>query len=85
MVLFNGPMSLADSATVSDFIAVELSGGYPQLRINLGDGELVLPQGGGKNLLKVNDGKWHTLEVFHDGKVVFVHFAHVYNIAVRKF
>ena len=70
LVLFNGPMSATDSVIVLDFIAIELSGGYPQLRINLGDGELLLPQAGGKSLLKVNDGKWHTLEVFHEGQQI---------------
>src|SRR6218665_3371049 len=71
LVLFNGPMSAADSSIFTDYIAMQLSGGYPKLRINLGEGELLLPEAGSNNLLKVNDGKWHTLEVFHDGQVVF--------------
>lgn len=84
LVLYNGPMSATDASVVSDFIAVELSGGYPQVRINLGDGDLLLPQGGGKNLLKINDGKWHTIEVFHERQVLFLHCSRMCNIECEE-
>lgn len=66
LLLFNGPMTAADSAFV-DFVAIQIRNGRLELRINLGDGNLLLPST--NVFLPVNDGRWHTVEVFHEGLV----------------
>lgn len=69
LLLYNGPMYDEDAADVPDFISIELLVGFPKLRINLGDGEIVLPSSGQAGLASLNDGSWHTVEVFKTGKV----------------
>lgn len=67
LLLFNGPMTAADSAFV-DFVAIQIRNGRLELRINLGDGNLLLPST--NVFLPINDGRWHTVEVFHEGLVI---------------
>ena len=63
LLLYNGPMN---SNEPHDFISVELVGGHPKVRVDLGEDEIVLEVTTGKRL---DNGKWHTLEIFKDNKV----------------
>ena len=65
LLLYTGPVS--DPSTLRDFMAVELVNGFPQLRLSLGEGEIVLPDTPPSAFL--NDGNWHSVEVFRMGKV----------------
>ena len=69
LLLYNGPIYDADAIDVPDFISFELQSGFPKLRINLGNGEVVLPPTGQAGLASLNDGYWHTIEVFRIGRV----------------
>ena len=52
-----------------DFLSVELRGGEPRLRVDLGSGPisadgLEIPNG-----KRLDDGEWHTIEIFKEGMV----------------
>ena len=73
LLLYNGPMLAQDAP---DFISLELKSGYPLLRVNLGEGELSLTVDGRdkqnqETLKPINDGEWHTIDIFKTGKVNF--------------
>ena len=68
LLLYNGPMDGVDAANVPDFISIELLSGQLRLRIDLGDGEVVLPPSDTTGPA-LNDGNWHTVEVFRSGTV----------------
>ena len=58
----------------TDFLILEMRGGYPELRINHGSGEAKLTINGkdgrgDRSLMKLNDGRWHRIDIFRDGKV----------------
>jgi len=65
MLFYTGPIS--DPSSLKDFMAIELVNGYPRLRLNLGDGELMIPNS--LPALSLSDGNWHSVEVFRNGKV----------------
>ena len=72
LLLYNGPMTTDD--IVFDFFLLELVGGYPKVRVDMGDGELVLEITGRNEASDVrldplNDGTWHSIELFKNGKV----------------
>jgi len=65
LLFYTGPIS--DPSTLRDFMAVELINGFPQLRLSLGDGEVVLPSS--RPSVSLSDGNWHSVEVFRVGRV----------------
>lgn len=74
LLLYDGPVKDTSDQDVRDFISVELIGGYPRLRANLGDGEVTISvdgrdAGGAQTLNKLNDGSWHTITVWKRSKV----------------
>ena len=63
-----------------DFMLLELRGGYPYMRINLGSGEVKLSldgedKQGVKRMDKLNDGKWHRIDVIISTRVSAFDFA----------
>jgi hypothetical protein len=48
---------------------LELQGGYPRIRVNLGDGEVTLRLDGAVGASTLNDGNWHSIEYFYDKQV----------------
>jgi hypothetical protein len=52
-----------------DFFVLELQGGYPRIRVNLGDGEVTLRLDGAVGASTLNDGNWHSIEYFYDKQV----------------
>ena len=52
-----------------DFFVLELEDGWPRIRVNLGDGEVVLRLDGNTGTPTLNDGDWHTIEYFYDKQV----------------
>jgi len=75
LLLYNGPMYVPGTNDVNDYIGIDLNGGYPRARIKMGSSPDVLlfvhglNSKGEKKLSELNDGKWHTLELFKDGLV----------------
>ena len=74
LVLYNGPLHPPKAGDEKDFILLELRNGYPYLRINHGSGETQLAIDGrdrqGKvQLERLNDGKWHRVDIFRKGNV----------------
>ena len=68
LLLYNGPMYNTDANNkddMRDFISIALESGYPVVRVDLGDGEEELKV----DAVRLDDGFWHTLEVFKTGKV----------------
>jgi len=65
LMFYTGPIS--DPSPVKDFMAIELANGYPRLRVDLGDGEVMVPNS--PPALSLSDGNWHSVEVFRNGKV----------------
>ncbi|CAH1779064.1 unnamed protein product [Owenia fusiformis] len=83
LLLYNGPWenvnaNSLDNPVPQDFISVELEGGYPKVRLDLGTGAREMRvQGrdlGGNNVMpKLSDGKWHKIDIIKIGqKVHFV-------------
>ncbi len=60
--MFDTPISDLERTS---FLSVELVGGHPRLRINLGDGETMATV----DARRLNDGKWHTLQIIKNGRV----------------
>ncbi|XP_053257900.1 neural-cadherin-like [Podarcis raffonei] len=60
LLLYNGPLSDSGPGNSENFIAIELSGGTPVLKVNhgLGTVELHLP-----SYVNLTDKRWHRLEV----------------------
>ena len=67
MLFYTGPLSGSDSSAPKDFMAVQLVSGYPQLRLNLGDGEVTIPAS--PPSVSLSNGNYHSVEVFRRGKV----------------
>ena len=65
LLLYNGP---THDDEAPDFMSLELVDGYPKLRVNLGEGEIALDVRG----QRLNNGKWHSLEVFKNNRVCFL-------------
>ncbi|KAL5017569.1 hypothetical protein ScPMuIL_007158 [Solemya velum] len=75
LLMYEGPIRSLEPGESPDFLLLELIGGYPSLRINLGDGELQLQitgqsEHGEKKMEKLNDGKWHRIDIVRRGKFV---------------
>ena len=75
-----------------DFILLELRNGYPLLRLNHGSGETKVSvdgrdRQGHVRLGKLNDGFWHRVDIFRNGKVTLSSILHSYLNAgdVQKF
>ena len=78
LILYNGPMRSLEPGEQSDFILLELKQGYPQLRINHGSGEAKLSINGkdgrgDRSLTKLNDGRWHRVDIYRKGRVSDTH------------
>ncbi|KAL5017034.1 hypothetical protein ScPMuIL_006623 [Solemya velum] len=75
LLLYDGPTNMATSGEPSDFILLELVGGYPRLRIDLGSGEVALSLNGINKegvvrMQKLNNGKWHRIDIIKMGKFI---------------
>ncbi len=73
-MLVAGPMFDSSEEEGGSFVSLELRDGYPRMRINLGDGEATLSVSGRnadgqQRLPRLNDGKWHTVEIFKNALV----------------
>lgn len=76
LIFYNGPTRELTSGEDTDFILLELRGGYPVLRLNHGTGEVKLAidghdKHGTRQLQKLSDGVWHRVDIFRRGKVTF--------------
>ncbi|XP_077567014.1 neural-cadherin-like [Stigmatopora nigra] len=67
LLLYTGPMATLLPGDVEDFMAIELTGGAPILKINHGSGTLVLQL---VNSASLADGRWHRLDVRSNSKEV---------------
>ncbi|ELU14775.1 hypothetical protein CAPTEDRAFT_226653 [Capitella teleta] len=75
LLLYSGPMRDTEASDMRDYLALTLESGYPVLRANIGDDELTLSISGNnkrgqKTLSAMNDGNWHTVEIFKQGKML---------------
>lgn len=62
-------MGVAPEENGMDYLVLELRGGYPLLRVNLGTGEgrAVIDGKDGEGVVKVNklsDGQWHRIDIY---------------------
>ncbi len=60
-----------------DFMVLQLKSGFPTLRINHGSGETKLTidgrdRAGNVRMQRLNDGFWHKIDIFREGKVRLV-------------
>ena len=74
IILYNGPIRELMTDEVEDFVILELRKGYPILRINHGTGEGKLQidgrdRAGNLRMRGLNDGKWHKIDIFRNGRV----------------
>uniref|UniRef100_H0ZFH7 Neural cadherin n=1 Tax=Taeniopygia guttata TaxID=59729 RepID=H0ZFH7_TAEGU len=67
LLLYSGPLSNPEPGSTENFIAIELSGGIPVLKMSHGSGSVVLQF---PSHLNVADKKWHRLEVRTNGQAV---------------
>lgn len=75
LLLYTGPMYNTTATDNLAFLSVELTQGYPRVRVNLGEGEGTALTVSGLNSAGVlrmgplNDGMWHTIEIIKQGQV----------------
>ncbi|NXC74003.1 CADN protein, partial [Anhinga anhinga] len=67
LLLYSGPLSNPEPGSTENFIAIELSGGIPVLKMSHGSGFMMLQF---PSHLNVADKKWHQLEVRTNGQDV---------------
>ncbi|NWI22251.1 CADN protein, partial [Sula dactylatra] len=67
LLLYSGPLSNPEPGSTENFIAIELSGGIPVLKMSHGSGFVMLQF---PSHLNVADKKWHQLEVRTNGQDV---------------
>ncbi|XP_051916309.1 neural-cadherin-like [Hippocampus zosterae] len=67
LLLYAGPLAMLLPGDVEDFLAIELIGGSPNLKINHGSGTLVLQL---LNSAGLADRRWHRLDVRSNSKEV---------------
>ncbi|NXX74863.1 CADN protein, partial [Urocolius indicus] len=67
LLLYSGPLSNPEPGSSENFIAIELSGGIPVLKMSHGSGFVMLQF---PSHLNVADKKWHRLEVRTNGQDV---------------
>uniref|UniRef100_A0AAQ6IRH7 Neural-cadherin-like n=1 Tax=Anabas testudineus TaxID=64144 RepID=A0AAQ6IRH7_ANATE len=70
LLLYAGPLATLLPGDTEDYMAIELIGGTPSLKINHGSGTLVLQL---TNNVGVADRRWHRLDVRSNSKVRAVH------------
>ena len=77
MIFYNGPLRTSRNTSVmtSDYMLLELHGGYPLLRVNHGSGEARLEidaRDATRNTRQqqLNDGRCHRIDVFRRGRQV---------------
>uniref|UniRef100_A0A673XXT8 Neural-cadherin-like n=1 Tax=Salmo trutta TaxID=8032 RepID=A0A673XXT8_SALTR len=66
LLLYSGPLATLQPGDPEDYMAIELIGGTPSLKINHGSGTLVLQLQGN---MVVSDRRWHRLDVRSNSKV----------------
>lgn len=69
LIFYNGPLNLTNPATYTDptdYVVLQLRGGYPELTVDLGTGALTLSL----KAIKLSDGKWHHINIRKDGKMI---------------
>uniref|UniRef100_A0A3Q2XMW5 Neural-cadherin-like n=1 Tax=Hippocampus comes TaxID=109280 RepID=A0A3Q2XMW5_HIPCM len=71
LLLYAGPLATLLPGDVEDFMAIELIGGSPNLKINHGSGTLVLQL---LNSAGLADRRWHRLDVRSNSKVRQLYF-----------
>ncbi|XP_055789881.1 neural-cadherin-like [Salvelinus fontinalis] len=67
LLLYSGPLATLQPGDPEDYMAIELIGGTPSLKINHGSGTLVLQLQGN---MVVSDRRWHRLDVRSNSKDV---------------
>ncbi|NXN44249.1 CADN protein, partial [Rhinoptilus africanus] len=67
LLLYSGPLSNPEPGSTENFIAIELSGGVPVLKMGHGSGFVMLQF---PSHLNVADKKWHRLEIRTNGQDV---------------
>lgn len=75
LIFYNGPVAELGRDDPVDFIALSLQGGYPVLQLDHGSGTVTLTLDGrdlqgNRPLQKLNDGRWHHLDIIRKGKEV---------------
>nr|BAD91055.1 Af2-cadherin [Artemia franciscana] len=83
LLLYNGPIVLPEPEEMlnSDFIALELRGGYPRLLIDFGSGTLELRV---ETPRKLDDMDWHRIDIFWDTENVRMIVDHCRTAAVYE-
>jgi dynein heavy chain 2 len=74
LIFYNGPVEELSRDDNQDFIALSLIDGYPELQIDHGSGSVTLTLdgrdlNGDRHLQKLNDGRWHHVDIVRKGKV----------------
>ena len=74
LIFYNGPVEELGRDDPIDFIALSLIEGYPMLQLDHGTGRVTLTldgrDGNGDRFLqKLNDGRWHHIDIIRKGKV----------------
>ena len=79
LLLYNGPMVQPSAGDVTDFISVELNGGMPRVRLDMGDGEVTLTV---TTATQLHDGNWHTIEIYKQARVsiLYIRKQHIYSL-----
>ncbi|XP_061183428.1 neural-cadherin-like [Saccostrea echinata] len=75
LILYSGPVTNLDPNAPQDFMYLQLTGGYPELVLDHGSGNVTLTLNGrnSQGQLKMNplnDGTWHKIDVTRQGKFV---------------
>jgi len=83
LLLYQGPIAELADGDAEDFVILEMKNGYPLLRLNLGTGETKLTVDGRDRhgvvrQQKLSDGRWHRVDIFTDGKVVWLSAENLY-------
>src|SRR6218665_876369 len=74
LVLYHGPMKDLVFGEAEDFLLLQLHNGYPFVRVNFRSRQTKVTtkprdQSVQLKLTKLNDGHWHRVDIFLDGKV----------------
>ncbi|KAL4234097.1 hypothetical protein ACF0H5_005750 [Mactra antiquata] len=75
LIFYNGPVSELKRDDPRDFISLALVDGYPELQLDHGSGNVTLTidgrdKGGYIHVQKLNDGRWHHIDIIRKGKEV---------------
>jgi len=74
LIFYNGPVEDLTIDSPTDYIALSLVNGYPELQIDHGSGVMTLTldgrdQNGQRFLQKLDDGRWHHVDITRRGRV----------------